>query len=169
MIGCKLLLRISEALCAAKEKEGPFGGINIIFAGDFAQLPPVGETRLFSHVNTFKVTTKNGQDNVFGKLLWLDIKTVVILRQIMRHTGPENQNFVQLLERLREGCCNEEDYDMLNSRIIKNASPDWTDQRWQNVPVIVSGNDVKDALNIRATEAYARATGRKMHWYYSSD
>ena len=36
MIGCKLLLQINEALRIAKENDRPFGGINIIFAGDFA-------------------------------------------------------------------------------------------------------------------------------------
>lgn len=44
MIGCKLLHRISEALIQAKGNTSPFGGINVIFSGDFAQLPPVGET-----------------------------------------------------------------------------------------------------------------------------
>ena len=41
MIGCNFLLKISEALTEAKQKMLAFGGMNIIFAGDFAQLPPV--------------------------------------------------------------------------------------------------------------------------------
>lgn len=48
MIGCNLLYAIHEALCIVKENNQPFGGVNIIFAGDFAQLPPVRETHLCS-------------------------------------------------------------------------------------------------------------------------
>jgi hypothetical protein len=42
MIGCGLLSDVSEALSIAKGSTDSFGGINMIFAGDFAQLPPVG-------------------------------------------------------------------------------------------------------------------------------
>jgi len=44
MISCQFLCRISEALSIAKGNTSAFGGINIIFAGNFAQLPPVKET-----------------------------------------------------------------------------------------------------------------------------
>lgn len=37
---------------------------------------------------------------MYGKLLWLSINTVVILSEIMRQSGPENKNFVDLLGRL---------------------------------------------------------------------
>ena len=58
MIGCKLLYQISEALIKAKGNNSPFGGINIIFAGDFAQLPPVGETRLSAKIDTSHIPTQ---------------------------------------------------------------------------------------------------------------
>ena len=48
MLGCYLMLQIHNALVMAKGCTEPFGGVNIIFAGDFAQLPPVGQTKLFS-------------------------------------------------------------------------------------------------------------------------
>ena len=41
MISCNFLLKISEALTEAKQKMSALGGMNIIFAGNFAQLPPV--------------------------------------------------------------------------------------------------------------------------------
>ena len=99
MIGCSFLLKISEALTEAKQSTKAFGGINIIFTGDFAQLLPVGETQLFSHIDSHKkkVGTKHGQDDVFGKLLWLLVKVVVILNQVMRQSGPENEPFIKLL------------------------------------------------------------------------
>lgn len=82
-IGCRLLLKISEALSDAKQSQLPFGGMNIILAGDFAQLPPVSETRLFSHINIHDAKNVEGQQNVFGKLLWLSMNTVVILTEVV--------------------------------------------------------------------------------------
>ena len=76
MIGCNLLLS-SQSLADAKDKKIPFGGVNVIFVGDFAQLPPVGETKLYAHINTTKVNTSSGQNAVFGKILWLSVNTVV--------------------------------------------------------------------------------------------
>lgn len=170
MIGCKLLLQVSEALGMAKgNKSTPFGGVNVIFAGDFAQLPPVGQSRLFSHLNTATVGTKRGQDNVFGKLLWLSVRTVVLLVEVMRQSGSENDRFVELLGRLRQGTCTRSDFDLLNTRVIGNTTPDWSDPAWSGAPVIVSDNDVKDALNEKAAEAFAQQTGRELHWYYASD
>ena len=87
MIGCSLLHDISHALSLAKENPAPFGGINVIFAGDFAQLPPVGYKRLYSnimkptHVNNTKQKSA-GEKDVIGKLLWLSIRKVVILKEV---------------------------------------------------------------------------------------
>lgn len=80
MISCRFLSQISERLSIAKGNSSVFGGINIIFAGNFAQLPPVRETKLFAHIkDTFNDSLKLGQSIMLGKLLWLFVKTVVIL------------------------------------------------------------------------------------------
>ncbi|KAJ3878155.1 hypothetical protein F5879DRAFT_766582, partial [Lentinula edodes] len=150
MLGCRFMLKISRALGKAKQNELPFGGINIIFAGDFAQLGPVRDPRLFSFVDTTKVGTVSGQEAVFGKLLWLSVTTVVLLTVVMRQEGECNRPFVELLQRLR-------------------TAPDWTSEKWQHTPTIVSNNRIKDIINERATEAYAQRTGQELHWYYAAD
>ncbi|KAJ6562053.1 hypothetical protein B0H19DRAFT_879204, partial [Mycena capillaripes] len=171
MIGCGLLSDISEALSIAKGTTDSFGGINIIFAGDFAQLPPVGQTRLYSHLMRPGMTaaTRPSQKKVFGKLLWLSIQTVVLLTEIKRQSGPENAGFLSLLGRLREGRCTEPDYELLNTRVLSNLAVDWTDEGWRNAPLIVSENATKDAFNIKAAYAFAKRTGQPLHWYYASD
>jgi hypothetical protein len=169
MIGCKLLLKISEALNDAKQNESPFGGLNIIFAGDFSQLPPVGETRLFAHINTHDIKTTQGQQNIFGKLLWLSVKTVVILTEVMRQQGTENITFVSLLGRLREGKCTHNDFELLNSRQLPKSDVMSPTENWSNIPIIVSNNECKDALNIRATAEFAARNKKTMHWYYATD
>ncbi|KAJ7251176.1 hypothetical protein B0H12DRAFT_976918, partial [Mycena haematopus] len=184
MVGCSMLLKISQALNDAKGNVSPFGGVNVIFAGDFAQLPPVGETKLFAHINTAVGNTsgKKGQANIMGKLLWLSVNTVVILKRIERvhrrknpltgdldDADPDAIEFVELLGRLREGRCTTEDFDRLNTRLITQLRPNWNESRLRNLPVIVSQNELKDALNEKAARAYAIRTGEDLHWYYATD
>jgi hypothetical protein len=170
MVGCNLLLQISEALNEAKGNTLLFGGINVIFAGDFCQLPPVGQTRLYSRLNTscYGSASKRGQNDILGKLLWLSVKTVVVLNDVMRQSGHENENFVGLLSRLRQGKCTNKDFETLESRIISNLPQiDWT--TWRDIPIIVSDNATKDSINTKATRAFAERTGQPMHWYYATD
>ena len=169
MIGCKFLFKLHEALCVAKEDKRPFGGINIIFAGDFTQLPPVGDTRFCSKLNTRRKATNAGQNEMFGKLLWLSVDKCVMLKDIMRQRGPENQPFIQLLQRLRTGQCNEDDYELLNSKLLCNAEPDWSQEEWRESPVIVSNNEAKDLINLKCAEAFAARTGHELHYYHALD
>lgn len=96
MVGSKLLVQINNALCRAKEEQSAFGGVSIIFAGDFAQLPPVGDSQLFSRVRTLS-GSEAVQKHVQGKLLWFSVDVVVILQQVMRQDGKSNNSFVALL------------------------------------------------------------------------
>lgn len=169
MISCNLLVQIHEALCEAKENSALFGGVNIVFAGDFAQLPPVGQRGLHRKINTYAVTTVKGQNAVFGRLLWLSITTVVLLKIVMRQTGDHNVQFLEVLSRLRVGTCTEEDYELLSSRIVSKVKPEWNDGGWLHAPVIVSTNEVKDVINVRATLTFAEYTKRPVHWYYCID
>ncbi|KAI0326523.1 hypothetical protein GY45DRAFT_1229160, partial [Cubamyces sp. BRFM 1775] len=101
MVECKLLARISESLSNATRSNTAFSGLSIILAGDFAQLPPVSERKLYVCFNTSQnASLTRGQDIVFGKLLWLSFTTVVILTEVMRQRG--DLSFVDLLAGLRE-------------------------------------------------------------------
>ncbi len=125
MVGAKLLVQVSTALCLAKEDKTVFGGINIIFAGDFVQLPPVMDNKLFSRIDN-----RSGSDSalkvVQGRLLWLSVDTVVILTQVMHQEGAGNSVFVDLLSRLRLGQCTLEDHQVLRQRLAEKVEPDWS-------------------------------------------
>lgn len=171
MIGCKTLLQVHNALTIAKGCTEPFGGVNIVFAGDFAQLSPVGEMRLFTNLQTKSTPSsgvQTGQDYTMGKLLWLLVTEVVILRKQMRQAGSANEPFVQLLERLRVGKCTEDDYRTLNTRLARRVRADCS-SGWAGVPIIVAENSPKDALNEKAAQAYAEATCTPLSWYYAAD
>jgi hypothetical protein len=71
MLSCHDMFKISFQLAkGTNEYEDPFGGINMIFAGDFAQLPPVKGAALYSgSIGTqlwSRMTTKK-QEETIGK------------------------------------------------------------------------------------------------------
>jgi hypothetical protein len=169
MISCRFLYQISERLSIAKGNSSAFGGVNIIFAGDFAQLPPVREIKLFARIkHTFNASSKLGQSIVLGKLLWLSVKTIVILYEQHRQPGLENDVFVALLSRLREGRCTSADYRLLQSRVL-TPEKYHADAKWIQAPMIVSDNATKDALNEKCTTHWARQMKKNVHWYYPAD
>ncbi|PPQ81895.1 hypothetical protein CVT24_009316 [Panaeolus cyanescens] len=100
MLGCQNMYKMSSALCAAKNCDKPFGGLHILFAGDFAQLSPIMEKSLFDHLDTTPNSTETAQRNVFGKLLWYSISTVIELSEVMRQCSTEEKTFLSLLHRL---------------------------------------------------------------------
>ena len=170
-IGCSFLVDIHNALVSATGHTDLFGGISVIFAGDFAQLPPVLDTKLYTHLNHKKLhaETPAGQKTTFGKLLWRSVGTVVILTEQMRQYGEANRQFVSLLGRLREGTCTEDDFSLLNSRLISTTGENLSTNDWQNAPIIVSENAVKDAINMRATIAFAERTHQAVEWFDAVD
>jgi hypothetical protein len=139
---------------------------------------------LYAKIATDKenAASKKGQRNILGKLLWLSVRTVVMLKKIervrrMRNelTGevgdedPEARRFVELLQRLRQGWCTDEDFEILNSRLVTKLRPDWNRPEMHNIPIIVAQNELKDALNERGAQVYAARTGNKLHWYHAQD
>lgn len=88
MILCRDMCKISVATVKAMGKgTEAFGGLNIIFTGDFAQLKPVGGKALYSgHVGMHAdvLMSQEGQEAVIGRVLWHETTTVVILREHMR-------------------------------------------------------------------------------------
>ncbi|KAH7909517.1 hypothetical protein BJ138DRAFT_982044, partial [Hygrophoropsis aurantiaca] len=92
-----------------------FGGIHVIFAGDFYQYPPVAGTPLYTPIsNSTKISNIEIRKRL-GRLAWKTINVVVSLdeQQRMKH----DSEYAEAVRRLRVRKCNLEDLDLFNSRI----------------------------------------------------
>ncbi|CAF5095727.1 unnamed protein product, partial [Rotaria sp. Silwood1] len=92
---------------------------------------------------------KEVQQRVARSLI-LQINCVVKLTQQMRTEDPR---YRQLLERLRHGQCNYDDYELLLTRVIGQPSVgSLRDSPWNKAPILVFQNEVRTQLNNKAAE-----------------
>ena len=88
----------------------PFGGIQLIFSGDFYQLPPVNKM----------IENKDETAFCFESELWSEtFDTQVLLDEVFRQKDTE---YVNVLHQIREGKLYKEDVMLLRTRLIKNMN-----------------------------------------------
>ena len=150
MIGCKHLLKISRVLCKAKcvDPSIPFGGVDIIFFGDFIQFPPVKDSPLYFGWN--EINLLSDKEKQLGLNLWRQVNKIVLLEKQMRCV---DKRYLELLNRLRKGECTQEDIELLNGRIVGN-NVDITS--YLDTPIINPGNQLVTAINDLFIEYHSR-------------
>ena len=74
-----------------------------------------------------------------------------------------------MLSRLRDGRCTQEDFHLLDTRLLRNVLDDESPVLWRDAPMIVYSNAIKDAINLQATLAFSRRTGQRVNWYHAVD
>ncbi len=184
MLSATTLAEISLRLQHAKGVSGlvediPFGGVNVIFLGDFGQLRPVCGAPLYSHdfakhPRLQDAASIRGVEALKGVYLWQKlVTTVVILRTNQRQSA--DSDYASLLTRVREGHCVyareaniADDFAMLQTRLLQNFDPE-TAVRFEDAPILVGIKSIRDALNERIVQHYARRIGATAHHYYSQD
>ena len=176
MLACHEMYKISSQLAKATNvHDMPFGGLNMIFSGDFAQLPPVGGASLYSgQVGTVDSGMKpHLQEAALGKALWHQVTTVVILRENMRQKTqtPEDVSLCTALVNMRYGACTPEDIKFLRSRIAgrRPEEPKVSAKDFRNVAIICGVHTQKDMINQLGCERFAAETGQKLTNFYSID
>jgi ATP-dependent DNA helicase PIF1 len=88
MIDGTLIDKLDEIAKRLKIKHLPFGGIQVIFCGDFYQLPPVSKDKEI----VFAFESKFWRNN---------IKVQVLLKQVFRQAS--DKQFLQMLQEIRDG------------------------------------------------------------------
>ncbi|PBK88617.1 hypothetical protein ARMGADRAFT_1047402 [Armillaria gallica] len=107
--------------------------MNMIFAGDFAQLSSVfgGEnSALYSPAHDMYASNKKTQNAALGKAIWHQVTTVVILQQ----------NMCQNIQSEEDTCTK----DVCRS---SDSAPEITSEKYRNVSIITGLNIHKDAYN----------------------
>lgn len=132
MVGCYMLARIHKITTIAKHTSPtvPFGGVNMIFLGDFIQYAPVLDRPLYSNLLLSNETLSNTISDrpsglrmmserdiqcKVGRALWLQVNKVVFLSQQMRN---KDRKFMDLQARLRGGECNDVSFHTVRRHII---------------------------------------------------
>jgi hypothetical protein len=132
MLDCQVMDYLHKQLSIAKANpEVAFGGVNIIFFGDFLQLPAVLNPDLYV----------DNKDYPLGHQLWRSLNAVVILTQQMRQAG--DPEYAALLSRLRVREPTDEDIETLNDRIGAELP------NMESVAVTVRRHALRQVINMR--------------------
>ncbi|KAF5343722.1 hypothetical protein D9758_016521 [Tetrapyrgos nigripes] len=175
MINCHNMYQISAKLAAAKNQpEKPFGGLNIILAGDFAQIPPVIGPYLY-HPIEMEINPRmkpKEQEQSIGKSIWQQVTKAVILKENMRQTkeSPQDTALRKALENMRYGKCNSADIQFLQSRTTTPQKSDiFLKDEFRNISIITAWNVHKDTINQKGSVRYASDTNQELVEFFSID
>ena len=177
MLSCRDLYRISAQLARIYNcHDKPFGGANMIFAGDFGQLPPpIGGERvaLYSRFVGIHATNLKSQEEAMGHALWHQVTSVVILRQNMRQKfiSADDDKLRTALSNMRYKACTKDDIQFLKSKITSSHSshPSISDPNFTSVSIITARNIDKDEINRLGCIKFAKLTGQNLTHFYSQD
>ncbi len=176
MLSCADLYKISSRLAVILNKSDvPFGGMNMIFAGDFAQLPPAigGEAAsLYGPCDGMHASSPRSQEMAMGKAIWHQITTVVILRENMRQRTQTlaDEKLRTALENMRYKAATKADIAFLQSKVAgKPTAAKITDKEFRNVSIITGLNVHKDEYNRIGAIRFAEETGQELTMFYSDD
>ncbi len=124
MVRADLLDAVDIVLRRSRDKNKPFGGVQMVFFGDLYQLPPVvtssDREKFFSEYKSpyfFDAEVFNEPSGMFAE----SFKIIHIeLEKIYRQS---NLQFITLLNAIRDNSINYEQIQKLNTRCIPNFSP----------------------------------------------
>lgn len=137
MVRCDIIDVIDKLLRTfGKHKHLPFGGVQIVLIGDTFQLAPIVSDDIKNifysfYVNPFFFSSKVIKDN---PLIYIELK--IIYRQ-------KDQNFIDLLNKIRINSLNDHDYKYLNTKY----NPSFSSSKKKNYIILASKNVEVDNYN----------------------
>lgn len=111
MLHQKQLNLVNEVLQFFKENNLPFGGVQVVFSGDFFQLPPIGQEYETSREKFSFMSTS-----------WVDadLKVCYLTEQYRQ----SNNTLNRLLNEIRSGNIGQDTYDMVNEKVQQTMYSD---------------------------------------------
>jgi PIF1-like helicase len=152
----QLMSEIDHALRYATEcPDEWFSGINVIFAGDFFQYPPICATPLYTPISDRNGHGKDDVPRRLGRLAWKTVNAVISLMEQEHMKG--DPEYARAVNNLRIHQCSQQDIDLFNSRVIKSVdNPNGVDMSADdkvNSTAIVSTNLLRENINARKARA----------------
>lgn len=111
MLSAKLLELLDAIAKAARKSTLPFGGMQVVFSGDFFQLPPI-------------FNAQEGDKFCFESPIWSQLFTLenhIELTHLFRQQDPQ---YKKVLNNIRRGIIDTEDMLLLKSRLQIQYNPD---------------------------------------------
>ncbi|EAU80232.1 ATP-dependent DNA helicase PIF1 [Coprinopsis cinerea okayama7 len=190
MLGAQFMALLSTRLKIAKGDDiqaatRNFGGINIIFMGDFCQLAPPKQKSLYSYQlvrepSFAESRNMRGFENVAGAYLWRQVSAVVLLKKNQRQSS--DSTFATILNHICEGTCRDDigREVRINGRTILAylrereisrvaVSDPLSLKLFSNAPVVVGSKTLRDVLNANLVRYHASRTGKSVFLYHSID
>lgn len=164
MLGCHKLLQLDATLRKLKKVDAPFGGLDIIFVGDFGQLPAVRQLSIMdAMVNTTHTYTQPPH---------VAIKTTALMRQFRKFelwelTRSQKCTFLSsLIANFRRTDRKDGSITCKELKDIGVASRDTfkSDEKFRHAPFLVATRKEKDALTLRAGRLWAERNGVPLYW-----
>ncbi len=167
MISKPFLAQLSRNIGIGKQKPGvsncdlSFGGINVVFCGDFHQFPPVAvglSDALYYPTNMAREST----DAHLGRGIYDEFTTVVVLREQVRCTDPRWHRFLQ---NLRYGRVQPDDLAMLRSLVVTNPLCEATDFQmapWDDAFLVTPRHAVRKLWNDAANRKHCAESGHQL-------
>ena len=163
MTGGTMLHKISKNISDAKETTLPFGGIDVIFAGDFYQLPPTTHDPLYNEFNYDpKKPTENTSEAKLGYTLFGRCTHVLFLTTQHRIQDAEYKKFV---DKYRHGKATIEDENYCKLHVITKANSLSTGHLRhlaEDPLVIVKSNELRYHINNVKAKQHAASLGQKL-------
>lgn len=168
MISKPFLAKLSKHIAVAKAADDPsvldflFGGINVLFAGDLHQFPPVGVPESWA-----LFTPESLHDSALGRIgasIYREFETVVILREQKRVTDPVWQDF---LEALRVGQIQPSHLSMLRTLLLQPVENEQSTQfdttsPWLDAPLVTPRHCICVAWNSQALRCHCQRAHQRL-------
>ena len=142
MVRADLLDAIDMTLRRYRRSRRPFGGVQLLMIGDVHQLAPVVTERERPYMERVYPAPYFFASKALQKMPYVTIELTTVYRQ-------QDATFVDLLNRVRDNCIDEETLRILNSRVATQA----VQQSDNQAIVLTTHNRQADAINRRHMEA----------------
>ena len=166
MIGCLKLLKVDAVLKKVFNDTRPFGGLNVLLSGDFAQLPAVKQTPIIkAMINSTKMHLDPSDLEIQVEALF-GLFTKYELRGFKR--SEDCKKLRKLLKKFRDYESNEPTLSendlkrigILNKKVLKK------DSEFRDATILVTTRKERDAINRTSGREWAKQNGVPVYFWF---